>query len=86
MHRFDGDDRQLERALGVSRSTVWRLRNGKISKLGKYIIVLEDIVDQRFPKPMDAILDDLRLWSNDSKELQEILTSLHKVLQETATH
>jgi len=86
MYRFDGDDGQLRHVLGISRSTLWRLKKGKIDKLDKYINILEKNTDQVGSELIETIIDDLKLWSNDSKELREILTSLHSVLQESATN
>ncbi len=85
IHRFEGNDRDLEQVLDVSRATVWRIKNGKISKINKYIEILEGVLGDSHSSPIDCVFEDLKLWSSSSKELREILISLHTVLQESAT-
>ena len=83
--RFEGSDAELAAALGVSRTTVWRLKAGKISKLGKYILVMEKRVDGAQAGSLDRVLEDLATWSRHSAEVRAVLTSLHTVLHEPAT-
>ena len=83
--RFQGSDTDLAALLGVSRTTVWRLKSGKISKLNKYIVVLEDQIGGAKADSLNRVLEDLATWSRHSAEVRAVLTSLHNVLHEPAT-
>jgi transcriptional regulator with XRE-family HTH domain len=78
------DDARLAAVLGISRSTVWRLKNGKIHKLDRYIEALDQHFGAAQVQSLEGVLDDLRLWSKDSPELRRVLISLHKIVQESA--
>lgn len=82
--RFVGNDAELAAALGVSRTTVWRLKAGKISKLGKYIAALEMRMDGAKVDSLDRVIEDLATWSRHSAEVRAVLTSLHSVLHKPA--
>lgn len=84
VHRFGDDDAKLATILGISRSMVWRLKHAKIQKIDSYIQTLERHLGKADAQSLDRILDDLRLWSNDSLELRKMLISLHKLVQESA--
>jgi len=83
--RFEGDDTELAALLGVSRTTVWRLKSGKIFKISKYISALEMQMDGTAADTLDRVIEDLANWSRHSAEVRALLTSLHTVLHEPAT-
>ncbi len=85
VERFGGSEGQLATALGVSRTTVWRLKSGKISKISRYISILEKQMDSAKVDPLDRVLEDLVAWSRHSSEVRAVLTSLHSVLHKSAT-
>ena len=86
MHRFGDDDAKLAAILGISRSMVWRLKHAKIQKIEPYIQALERHFGeaQAQAQSLDGVLEDLKLWSNNSPELRRMLISLHKIVQDFA--
>ena len=85
INRFEGGDAELAAALGVNRTTVWRLRSGKIFKINKYIMTLEDRLGEPRIDPITRIIEDLTTWSHHSADVRALLTSLHNVLHDSAT-
>jgi len=84
LHRSGLSDRELEEVFGVHQSTVWRLKNGKIDKVQPYIEELEKHLGTGPDGTIEALLDDLLLWSTDSPELCQMLASLHRLMQDSA--
>lgn len=85
INRFEGGEAELAVVLGVSRTTVWRLKSGKISKINKYLDVLEKRIEDVKSDSLDRVLEDLITWSRHSVEVRAVLTSLHAALHNPAT-
>ena len=72
-------DKELEALFGVHQTTVWRLKNGRISKLKSYIDKLEERLSVREYDAINRALDDLAIWSEDSEPLRDALHALHRL-------
>lgn len=83
--RLGGGNAELAAALGIDRTMAWRLRSGKVTKLQKYITILEKCVDRAEGDPLDRVFDDLITWSRQSPDVRAVVTSLHSMLQNNAT-
>ena len=73
------NDREIGQQIGADQSTVWRLRNGKISKVGRYIEPLERLVPARKTQGDLAELADL---AKQSPALKAVLESLLQFMHE----
>lgn len=83
--RFDGNDTELARLLAVDRTTVWRLKNGKIRKLDKYVDALSAVVGSSESVTIEMAIGDLALWARRSPDVRTVLMSLHEMLRNSAT-
>jgi hypothetical protein len=77
-------DDQLEGLFGVHQTTVWRLRHGRIAKIGKYVEALEAHFADAGEQSDRRMLEDLLALSHHSAEVRTILESLHSLMRETA--
>lgn len=79
------NDRQVGEIIGVSQPTVWRLRNGRIGKVGKHLAALERHLGIGAEIVSDAqMIADLVGYSHRIPALRAALTSLHKLMRENA--
>jgi transcriptional regulator with XRE-family HTH domain len=85
LRRLGDSDREVALRLGVNPSTVWRLRNGKIYKINRYIRLASLAVGEALPQVGDRALVDLMVQAEASPRLRALLLSLRDVLQESAT-
>lgn len=83
--RFDGNDAELARLFGVSRTTVWRLKKGKIRKVSRYVDALSAVVGTSESTMADVAIEELASWARRSGEVRAILISLHRMLRISAT-
>ena len=81
-------DARLVNLFGVSQSTVSRLRNGKIKKIGKYWVTLQESgaltggTDEQFAERMA----ELQKAAKSSSALRVLLENLHNFMQEWGSH
>jgi hypothetical protein len=79
------NDREIGDVLGFSQSTVWRMRNGKISKLDKHIMALEAHLGISGQGASDAeMIADLVGYSRQVPALRETLIALYALMQKNA--
>ncbi len=78
------DDRSLERLLGVHQTTLWRLRNGKIAKVSRYIETLRRHVVVPSRDADTALVENLVAVSGRSPALRAMLLALQSFMQEPA--
>jgi transcriptional regulator with XRE-family HTH domain len=78
------NDREIGEQIGVTQSTVWRLRHRKISKVSKYITKLSALASS--PAGADHALNPEKLvaLAEHSPALKSLLVSLIKFMQEDA--
>ena len=85
LKRVGLNDRAIGAKIGAHQTTIWRLRNRKIQKLGKYIAALEGLCGGN-PAPKGGFdADRLAALANESPALRAILVSLTEFMQEDAT-
>lgn len=80
------NDRELAELCGVSQPTAWRLRNGKIAKVRKYVAVLDGHLGRSPAGSMsdDEMMTDLAIYARQVPALREALASLHQLIQKNA--
>lgn len=78
------DDRSLERLLGVHQTTLWRLRNGRIAKVRRYIEALRAHVVVPPGDTDTALIANLVAVSGRSPALRAMLVALQSFMQEPA--
>jgi hypothetical protein len=83
VRRFEGTGAQLAALIGTSPSMFSRIQGGKVQKIGRYLERLEALLGSK-PERFSDVLDDLGRWSEESPELREMLTTLHRIAQESA--
>ena len=77
-------DAELEALFQVHQSTVWRLKNGRIHKLDRYLAILGECLNDQSKPREQRLLDDLIALSHHSPEVKKILESLHSLMHERA--
>lgn len=77
-------DPELEKLFGITQSTLWRAKNGRIAKLGRYISCLQQHVAGAQLDGERVMVEDLLHLSHFSPEVRHILESLHSLMQKNA--
>jgi len=77
-------DTELEILFGVRQSTVWRLKNGKIRKIDRYVDTLIALPQFSGPVTEERVISDLLTFSQHSNGVRDILHSLHELMRERA--
>jgi len=82
------NDRELGEILGVNQSTAWRLRNGRIRKIERYLHGLGEYlgVPNNFASSDDdaGLIADLVVLSSRTPALKDALLALRKLMHNTA--
>jgi hypothetical protein len=73
------NDRQIGERIGVDQSTVWRLRNGRIAKVSRYIGLLEKQVPGATPENGFEGLEEL---AGQSPAFRAVLEALLQFMHE----
>jgi transcriptional regulator with XRE-family HTH domain len=73
------NDRQIGERIGVDQSTIWRLRNGRTSKVSRYIGRLEALV--REPTASDGF-ESLEALADQSPAFRAVLEALMQFMHE----
>ena len=81
LRRSGLNDREIAERIGVNQSTVWRLRNGKISNVSRYLDRLESLSHGGIS---ESGLQELVELSKHSAGLRSVLESLLRFMQEDA--
>lgn len=74
---------KLAEVLGVSQSTVSRLKNGRIAKVFEYQQKLDAVLSSETKGQPDDF-SELMMLAHSSPALREALTALQRLMQETA--
>lgn len=82
--RSTENDAAIAKAIGVNQSTVWRLRKGKIEKVGKYLPMLEAHLGVAVTGNASDEIQLLTELAHRSPALAEMLTALSRFMQERA--
>ena len=73
------NDRQIGEQIGVDQSTIWRLRNGRTSKVSRYIDRLEALV----PEPAASHdFESLEALAGQSPAFRAVLEALMQFMHE----
>ena len=78
------NDREIGVEIGVTQSTVWRLRHRKISKVSKYIRKLSALLPGKPEDGQGLNSEKLAALAEHSPALKSVLVSLMSFMQEDA--
>lgn len=84
LQAIDLNDREIGAKIGVTQSTVWRLRHRKISKVSKYISKLGALVPSAPQESRGLDPAKLAALAEHSPALKSVLESLMTFMQEDA--
>jgi transcriptional regulator with XRE-family HTH domain len=79
------NDRELGDLIGSAQSTIWRLRNGRIAKVNKYIVKIEGALHLPAVAASASGVEELVELSRQSPALRSLLEGVLQLMQEDAS-
>jgi|GEM_PF-6309964 len=84
LRRLGQNDREIGEKIGVAQSTIWRLRNRKISKVTKYIEMINRATGVSLNDGVGLEFAELIALAEESPGLEAILIALSQFMREDA--